>query len=79
MSDMPSTWHYVVPVKLPNSIDTYTRSDNKDFVKAFKDAVCHFSQSDELITDFVESWAASGKHLSIIAMPEAAIYSLTSH
>ncbi|KIM64222.1 hypothetical protein SCLCIDRAFT_23572 [Scleroderma citrinum Foug A] len=39
MSDMPSTQHYVVPVKLPNSIDTYTRSDNKDFVKAFKDAL----------------------------------------
>ena len=79
MSDMPSTWHYVVPVKLPNLIDTYTQSDNKDFIKAFKDVVRHFSQSDELITDFVKSWAVSGKCLSIIAMPKAAIYSLTSH
>ena len=79
MLDMPSTQHCVVPIKLPNLIDTYTQSDNKDFVKAFKDVVHHFSQSDELITDFVESWAASGKCLSIIAMPEAVIYLLTSH
>ncbi|KIM61425.1 hypothetical protein SCLCIDRAFT_25910 [Scleroderma citrinum Foug A] len=38
-----------VPVKLPNSIDTYTRLDNRDFVEAFKDVVHHLSQPNELI------------------------------
>ncbi|KIM58428.1 hypothetical protein SCLCIDRAFT_28086 [Scleroderma citrinum Foug A] len=28
-----------IPVKLPNLIDTYTQSDNKDFIKAFKDVL----------------------------------------
>ena len=48
-SDIPLTRHYLVPVKLPNSIDTYTQSDNRDFVEAFKDAVCHLFQPNELI------------------------------
>ena len=48
-SDIPLTWHHLVPIKLPNLINTYTRLDNRDFVTAFKDVVCHLSQPNELI------------------------------
>ena len=47
--DIPLTQHYLVPVKLPNSINAYTRSDNRDFIEAFKDAVHHLFQPNELI------------------------------